>query len=498
MESPKRASLQYVAQSVFVGVLAVLCPLPLPGQTDRPDVAPAAASTFERIKARAETNDAEAQLTLGWLYDKGDGVPRDQEQAFRWWLKAAEQGQPAGQFNVALSYRLGLGVTQDYGEAVNWYQRTGEPMDALALYDLGWMSAFGRGLPKNHDDAVKWWQEALIQGYKVAKRELDFLEFSYSATGVSVGRVVLATNTPVGMTAYRGYRIAKSELEFPRVTLTGYGKLLENVHVISTDPVSVFFRFPDGTCCGEAKLASLPFDLQKRFNYNPQNAAAFEATQRAARLAHEASARRSESPDGSPLLLEPSLEDSKNDAIVAEILADYHKKHTYVGKETGAKENIFVCGDMACDVWNMVETKGIKARIQIGNVKIRIKTMLDADHAWVMAEVSPGKWLAAETTGGYIVRFSKNERYYSGYSFSNPNDYKEYALLAREYNAAVVKEQNALNDYNQMVRNYNNSDRISKIRLRSELDRSEAVVDARRGDLLEIAGRLKALLSEKD
>ena len=474
--------------SIYLSFLAILSGLSARGQ------ATAEPSAFERIKAKAEANDADAQLALGWMYDNGESVPRDLEQAFRWWLKAAEQGQPAGQFNVGLSYRLGLGVTRDYSEAAKWFQKTVEPMDTFASYELGWMSAAGRGIPKNHDDAVKRWKESLFQGYAVAKRELNFVEFSYSGTQVFLGRVEMATNTPVGMTAYRGYRIARGELEFPCITFMNHeGRLLEDVHVIRTDPVSLFYRFADGVCCGEEKLANLPLEFQKQFNYDSQRAAAFEATQKAARLAQETYARRSEA-----TALEPSLQESNKDRIVTEIVSDYRKTHTYVGTQTGAKADIFVCGDMACDVWNMVETKGIKAKIQIGNVKRKIKSLLDADHAWVMAEVSPGKWLALETTGGFAIRFNENDKYYYGHSFSDPKEFKEYSTLAREYNTAIGKERNAVMDYNQMVNQSNGADDLRNVRLTSELDRKAAVVDSRRADLQEVAGRLKALLLEKD
>jgi TPR repeat protein len=42
------------------------------------------ASEFDKIKAKAEANEREAQLTLGCLSDIGQGVSRDHEQAFRW------------------------------------------------------------------------------------------------------------------------------------------------------------------------------------------------------------------------------------------------------------------------------------------------------------------------------------------------------------------------------------------------------------------------------
>jgi hypothetical protein len=153
---------------------------------------------------------------------------------------------------------------------------------------------------------------------------------------------------------------------------------------------------------------------------------------------------------------------------------------------------------MACEVWNMIETKGIKARVRIGNVDNKIKSMLDANHAWVMAEVSPGKWLALETTGGYAVRFNKNDKYYYGHSFSNPKDFKEYSILERQYNTALSKRRDAVEEYNQMVSQYNSANLFTQPLLTSELTRRAAVVDARSADIQEVVGKLKALLLEKD
>lgn len=40
----------------------------------------------------AEQRDARAQLYLGLMYHKGDGVPQDYQEALKWLRKAAEQG----------------------------------------------------------------------------------------------------------------------------------------------------------------------------------------------------------------------------------------------------------------------------------------------------------------------------------------------------------------------------------------------------------------------
>src|SRR6185436_14913557 len=70
---------------------------------------------------------------------------------------------------------------------------------------------------------------------------------------------------------------AQLELSFAPVTFTdGDGRHLENVHVLGINPVSIFYRMPDGVCCGESRLAKLPEHLQKQFGYEPKRAAEHE------------------------------------------------------------------------------------------------------------------------------------------------------------------------------------------------------------------------------
>src|SRR5438093_12376543 len=116
--------------------------------------------------------------------------------------------------------------------------------------------------------------------------------------------------------------------------------------------------------------------------------------ERIERLAQEQAAYKQAAKE---IARQQSSPEAKNVKIVSQIVSNYHRTHTYIGKD------IFVCGDMASDVWNMVQTKGINAKILIGNVERSISSPLEVNHAWVLAEVSPGSWLALETTGGFVV-----------------------------------------------------------------------------------------------
>ncbi len=125
----------------------------------------------------------------------------------------------------------------------------------------------------------------------------------------------------------------------------------------------------------------------------------------------------------------------------ANIVKRYYETHTY------SMYDFFVCADMSLDVWNMLKAQEIDALIQIGNVERTEEDMVESNHAWVLAETSPGNYLALETTSGQVVTEEENPLYYEGWSFDNPRQYKEFEALKQEYNvrANIVNQLIGLN-----------------------------------------------------
>jgi outer membrane murein-binding lipoprotein Lpp len=125
----------------------------------------------------------------------------------------------------------------------------------------------------------------------------------------------------------------------------------------------------------------------------------------------------------------------------AKIVKNYIETHVY------STIDYFICSDMASEVWNMLKAQGIKAVIVVGNKDTTISNILQSDHAWVLAEVAPGEYLALEATGGYVVPRSKNALYYRGWSFDSPVALKSHNELVREYNTRVgIRNQIAAED----------------------------------------------------
>ena len=69
----------------------------------------------------AELGYADSQVNLGILYDNGDGVPLNDEEAFKWFTLAANQNQPLGQYYLGTMYEFGEGIAQNFEEAGSWY-----------------------------------------------------------------------------------------------------------------------------------------------------------------------------------------------------------------------------------------------------------------------------------------------------------------------------------------------------------------------------------------
>ena len=118
---------------------------------------------------------AEAQNAMGWHYYHGDGVPKNLEEAFKWFQKAANLGESSAQFNVGMMYQKGEGVKQDLAEAAKWYRKSAEQGKASAQLNLGMMYISGRGVRQNIDEGAKWLSKAADQGDSTAKANLAWL-----------------------------------------------------------------------------------------------------------------------------------------------------------------------------------------------------------------------------------------------------------------------------------------------------------------------------------
>lgn len=77
----------------------------------------------------ATSGTPEFQYGLARMYSQGDvslGIPKDAQQAFTWYQRAAERGHAKAQFALAVAYENGDGVARELATARIWYQRAAQ------------------------------------------------------------------------------------------------------------------------------------------------------------------------------------------------------------------------------------------------------------------------------------------------------------------------------------------------------------------------------------
>lgn len=81
------------------------------------------------LKRSADAGHAGAQAVLAYILDKAEL----DEEAIAYYRKAAEQGNPDGQFGLGSMYSAGEGVKRDLGEARRWTTKAAEQGHTQAI-----------------------------------------------------------------------------------------------------------------------------------------------------------------------------------------------------------------------------------------------------------------------------------------------------------------------------------------------------------------------------
>ncbi len=171
--------------AILTGILAFASPtwadssegsVPLAIQaTPAPSLERAYAAELVLVRPLAELGHAEAQFTLGTMYEDGHGLRLDLAEAAKWYRLAAEQGLANAQFILGVFYENAKGVPRDFIEATKWYQRAADVGLDVAQYNLGVMYDRGRGVPQAYAEAAKWYSMAADQGQPEAQFNLGLM-----------------------------------------------------------------------------------------------------------------------------------------------------------------------------------------------------------------------------------------------------------------------------------------------------------------------------------
>jgi len=113
-----------------------------------------------------------AQFELGFHHQyEGKKVVADFRQAFEWYLKAANLGNPKAQNNIGIMYKCGEGVEKDEHQGCEWLLKAANQGNPIAQYNIG----YGEGVEKENHQAFEWYLKAANQGIPRAQNNIGMM-----------------------------------------------------------------------------------------------------------------------------------------------------------------------------------------------------------------------------------------------------------------------------------------------------------------------------------
>ena len=117
----------------------------------------------------AEAGNPSAQVFIGLMYNQGNGVEQDENEASKWYALASEQDYAPAKWRLAMLYYHGSGLTQSYQKAADLYHSAAKQGDVYSQKALGEMYSQGFGVPKDNIIAYSWFNIANGNGFKLAQ-----------------------------------------------------------------------------------------------------------------------------------------------------------------------------------------------------------------------------------------------------------------------------------------------------------------------------------------
>ncbi len=237
-------------------LIAVICLLACgsPAQV----VTSSARNTAE-MKQGASAGDVRAQLALALAYEKGEGVPQNDELAVKWYRAAAEQGDATAQNSLGVMYRLGHGVERDYEQARQWYEKAASQKLAAALFNLGTLYYNGDGVAIDDARAYVYFVLAEETGSKEGATAVQRMRAELSPGKLEAARFFLAENLEAQPAeaaralqvyeelAQQGHRVA--QIRVAKMYLDGRGAPKEAAQARGWCEAAAKERFSPGMVC---------------------------------------------------------------------------------------------------------------------------------------------------------------------------------------------------------------------------------------------------------
>jgi TPR repeat protein len=116
----------------------------------------------------AEQGDVDAQIHVGWMLHKGNGVTKNLREAEKWYRLAIAANSATEEFYLGCLFWN----NKDLPRALEWFEKAGADGYSPALYHLGRMYRHGVGVAASPAKAREYVDRAARLGHLFARRDI--------------------------------------------------------------------------------------------------------------------------------------------------------------------------------------------------------------------------------------------------------------------------------------------------------------------------------------
>lgn len=140
------------------------------------------------LKIFALKGERSAQLRLGLAYSSGIGAEKNPREAFYWFEKAANQGDPVAAHFLARAYAKGIGTHRDPKQVIHWYREAALGSNAFARNKLVAILRTGDHGSAERAEAYAWCLIGNEMGDEGLKKTLESIAEQEEEAILSAGK----------------------------------------------------------------------------------------------------------------------------------------------------------------------------------------------------------------------------------------------------------------------------------------------------------------------
>eukprot|EP00960_Hanusia_phi_P057732 763644-Hanusia_phi.AAC.1 len=131
---------------------------------------------FRHFELSAKMDFPPAMTCLGTCYLHGYGTEKDEEEAVKWYRKAAKEGCVEGMYNFGLCLQDGVGVKENVELAIQWMNKSATEEHVDAMYVMAMYHMHGAGPIKQDQELANEMLTKIVDRFDHASSQLRGIE----------------------------------------------------------------------------------------------------------------------------------------------------------------------------------------------------------------------------------------------------------------------------------------------------------------------------------